>query len=746
MGYNSINMKKIITIWCFISMVVFGFCQAPTKFDFYLAGKQAAFDQGREDGNKMMDVLIQGNIAGIKRIVDQYNGVFKYSYGNIAAIHIPVKALSAFYLSNAVKRMEGAPAHIRICNDTMRMHAHIVEAQMGMSPLTQPYKGKGVIVGFIDTGIDFVHPDFRDSLNKSRILSIWDMNQPVNALTPVPYGYGQEFDKPMLDSALHDSIPTTLAYMDSACTILYEHGSHVAGVGTANGRANGLSIGAAPESDIMMVAYNFTNQTATEMTDAVSYIYNKADMYGEPCVINASLGDYDGSHDGTDLQALMIDSMITAKPGRVFVAAAGNESNIPYHLGYTVIPGDTSFTWFEYYPYSGYGALYFDVWADTANFRKVQFSIGVDNVAPFKAITRTPYSTVLTNLGKIVTDTIKNAKGNRLGILQTYTQLVGKTYSLEVQIVPDSTSYYWRLMTTGSGKIDCWYPDPEPIVNSGLPNASAFPEISNYKLPDTISTLCSSYQCSPNVITVGDYLSRKTFINYADTLFTYFDSTFIENKLTYYSGSGPTRDGRVKPDIASPGDICMSVLPTPVRAYFIANGPTNIDPGGWHHTDGGTSTAAPGTAGIAALYLQMKPNATNIEVRNAIISCSDQDNFTGACPNNSYGYGKVNGFKALTGCAAGIENIQPIVSGLSAYPNPMKDGTVITYDFTSIQEYCNANIAVYDVMGKEVRDIELKNSKGAVSFPAESIASGTYFYSLIVDGKRIHTEKLMAIR
>jgi subtilisin family serine protease len=376
----------------------------------------------------------------------------------------------------------------------------------------------------------------------------------------------------------------------------------------------------------------------------------------------------------------------------------------------------------------------------------VQFSIGVDRVSPFSFITRIPYSTVLSNLGVPVNDTIKNAKGDRLGILQTFTQLVGKTYSLQVMIVPDSTSYYWRLMTTGSGKIDCWYPDPTPIVNSGLPNASVFPEIKNYKLPDTLSTLCSSFQCSSNVITVGDYVNRTTIKDYADTIVTVLGSAYVENKLTYYSGSGPTRDGRIKPDITAAGDICMSALPVPLRQYYITNGPTGIDSGGWHHSDGGTSTACPGAAGIAALVLEMDPTATNMEVRNAIISCADQDSYTGTTPNNSYGYGKIDAFKTLTGCVTGVQTIQQPLSSLNAYPNPMKDGTVIEYDFSSLKEYCNADIAFYDVLGKEVKTVELKNNKGQVSVPAGNLVSGTYFYSLVIDNKRIHTEKLMAIR
>ncbi|HWY98196.1 MAG TPA: S8 family serine peptidase, partial [Bacteroidia bacterium] len=402
-------MKKILALCTILAASLTAMSQAPTKFDFYLAQKQAAVAQGKIDGLQSIEVLVQGNIAAIQDLVQKCGGTFKYSYGNIAAIRIPLKALSSFYISNSIKRMEGAPSHMRVCNDTMRMHAHIAEVQAGMSPLTKEYKGKGVIIGMIDSGIDFVHPDFLDSLGKSRILAIWDMNKTVDAFTPSPYGYGREWDKATLDTALAHNIPSVIDTMDLSSTYEWGHGSHVSGVATSNGRANHTCIGAAPEADIMMVTFNFNVQTATEMTDATSFLFNKATAIGEPIVINASLGDYDGSHDGKDLQALMMDSMITAKPGRVFVAAAGNESSVPYHVQHTETPGDTSFTWFQYYSYNG--QIVFDAWADTANFRQVQFAIGVDRAAPFSSITHTAFSTVLTNLGNIVTDTLKNSKG-----------------------------------------------------------------------------------------------------------------------------------------------------------------------------------------------------------------------------------------------------------------------------------------------------------------------------------------------
>lgn len=677
--------------------------------------------KNNSSSTELIDVFVKGDISAIEQITASVNGKIKYAYATIAAIKIPASALSTFAAHKKIQRIEAFPPRFKLMNDTMLLHNNVIPVHLGTSPLSQGYNGDGVIIGIIDSGIDFSHPDLQDSLGNTRIKYLWDQRLPLAANTPV-YGYGQEWDNTGIDGGLA-AASTDIDW--------YGHGTHVAGIAAGNGLANGNYKGVAPKADIVFVAFDFYSYNPTLMTDAVDYIYNKATSLGKPCVINASLGDYYGSHDGLDLQAQLIKNMIDAQPGRAFVAAAGNAGDIPFHLGYTVT-ADTNFTFLS----SPSGAQQFTLYADSSHFNNVSISIGVDQMNPVHVFRgRTPFHTIAAHLGVIINDTVYNGS-NRIGIVQSYGDSSAGVYSLEFNIIPDSTTYDWRLISTGSGKFDVWNFN---LKSSGLPSAATMPDSIYYKLPDLDQTMVSSFQCLDNVITVGNFTNRRSLLNYNSVMF--IDPTRTPGQRHPNSSSGPTRDGRTKPDIAAPGDFVMSctllsTLPGDGILY-----PDAFDPGGFHTLGGGTSAASPGVAGIAALYLQKNPSATAMDVKNAIINCTTTDGFTGAVPNNQYGFGKANAFNALTGCLTTEVPENDVNTTLLIYPNPAIDGSAITIDIRGFQKNTKTSLLIYNAVGSLIKEEQVSGS----SVELKRLASGLYFCKLVQDGRIIAIEKIIIL-
>lgn len=671
--------------------------------------------------NTTISVFVKGNVEIIKARTSNLGGNFNYSAGDVAVIELPGNKIKELALEPSVTRIEAYTPHIAPMNDTMLVNCNVIPVHTGNWPLTQAYDGSGVVIGYIDTGIDFTHPDFKDSLGKSRIKFLWDQNLATAANTPLPFNYGQEWSNTEIDNGL------ATVHQDEG------HGTNVAGIGSGNGLANGNFKGVAPKSDIIMVALDFGSSSATIIADAAYYIYSKAQALGEPCVINASLGDYMGSHDGKDLQAQLINNLINQQNGRSFIAAAGNSGQTPFHLGYTVT-SDTNFTLFSY-PGS---SIYMQIWADTNDFKNVDFAIGADKINPSHSFRgKTNFSTISDHLGFLTNDTLYN-NGNRLGVVQSYGDLIGGTYSMEFNIIPDSTSYNWRLITTGSGKFDLW----NFSVVSNPPSNSTMPDSIFYKLPDKNQTIVSSFQCLDNVITVGNYTNRRSSINYNNILIV--DTNRVPGLLRFNSSRGPTRDGRIKPDIAAPGDYIMSCAVLSFSAIDAIDYPDNYDPGGYHAVGTGTSAACPVIAGIAGLYLQKNPNATAMDIKQAIINCAKSDQFTGTnLPDNSYGYGKPNAFGALTNCSTDIsENNLAGESAIRVFPNPSSTLFTINLDGYKIKKSDKAEIEIVNTLGELVKIISITDSMIEIN---SSFQSGIYFCNLIVNGIKLSSEKLVIL-
>jgi subtilisin family serine protease len=703
-------MKRRILLAGFIFFQLTIFAQS--KINFFLA------QQIHKKNTEAIDVFIKGDLERIKELIESHEGLFKYAAGNIAVARLTYPQISEIIASSGIERIEAYPKRTIPMNDTMLIHNRIIAVHHGDFPLNQAYDGTGVVVGVMDTGIDFTHPDFLDSTGKTRVKFYWDQRQPYSSNTPVTYGYGQEWDAVQIDSG--KAIPGTDG-----------HGTHVAGIVAGNGRAIQKYKGVAPGADLVVVNIDFNNPNPTLIADAVDYIYSKAAILGKPCVINASIGDYYGSHDGKDLQAQIIRSLIDQKNGRAFVASAGNKGDSPIHLQYSVT-GDTSFTLFN--PVGG--SVYMEMWSDTADFKNVKFAVGADQFSPIYSFRgRTGFRNIASCLGIYDIDTIyKN--GHRLGIVETYGDLIGDTYSMIHYITPDSTAYKWRLITTGSGKFDLWNLN---MVSSGLPSSKLMPDSIFYKYPDLQQTIVSSYQCLDNVITVGNYTNRKSYIDYNHNLY-YAKETPGKRHST--SSCGPTRDGRLKPDIIAPGDMILSSLVQSLRPVLIASNPSAITPEAYHVRDGGTSSSGPGVAGIAALYLQKNPGATAMQVKNAILSCARQDAYTGITPNMQYGYGKADGFKTLTECSPNAtDHYEKDVLSFQIFPNPANAEKTVNFRVSLPAGSTLQTLFIYNELGICVSNIAFPTNNMQLS---QHLAPGIYFCTLVTS-THIHATKKLVI-
>ncbi|PMP63998.1 MAG: hypothetical protein C0198_00565, partial [Sulfurihydrogenibium sp.] len=166
---------------------------------------------------------------------------------------------------------------------------------LGTNASTTGKTGKNVLIGVIDTGIDFCHPLFLKPDGTSKILYYYEPSTKT------------EFDRNTINQKIKNK----------DCNYDYEgHGSHVAGIATM----------IAPDADLVIVR---TNLYDTDIIQGLEYLKNKKQSLNRPMVVNMSLGGHFGPHDGTSLKEVKIKELTSN--GFVVVVAAGNEGNKPIH-------------------------------------------------------------------------------------------------------------------------------------------------------------------------------------------------------------------------------------------------------------------------------------------------------------------------------------------------------------------------------------------------------------------------------
>lgn len=465
-------------------------------------------------------------------------------------------------------------------------------------------KGNGVLIGFMDSGIDYQNPLFRNSDGSSRIEAIWDQTV-ENGTPPEGFIYGQEYRKPILDEALAARAPLEIV----PTTDNSGHGTYIASIAAGNEDIANSFSGAAPLCGIAMVKLKQAKQyirdfffiredaQAYQINDvmtAIEYLNRLASELNMPLVLCLGLGSSYGSHTGVGPVALLLEQIAT-QAQRAVVIAAGNEANRRLHYaGVNYTTGTDELV--EVNVGENVTGFTAELWGETPDLYSVEIISPTGERLP-----RIPARAGAGIEHNFVFENTRVTVEYRISDITSGEQQIFIRFQNPIQGI-------WNIRVFGDsivrGRYHIW------LTFSGFLTGDVFFIRSN---PDTTLTVPSSTDIP---ITVGAYNSA-------------------DNSIYLYSGRGFMPNDVIKPDFAAPGvDIPGA-------------GPNNT-----FVTNSGTSAAAAITAGAAALLLEwavVKGNNMSINsvtIKYILIRGTVRD-ANRVYPNREWGYGKLNLFNAF---------------------------------------------------------------------------------------------------
>lgn len=200
--------------------------------------------------------------------------------------------------------------------------------------------GRGVLIGIVDSGVDYRHPAFLTADGKSKILRLWDQSIPGNP--PEGYATGTEYTNEEINEALSLSVQEGRRLVPSEDGS--GHGTAVLGVAAGSDFSRGaVNRGVAYESDLLVVKMGIPRQDSfprtTELMQGVDYLVRQAIRLGRPIALNLSFGNNYGSHRGDSLLETYLDN-VSGMGKNVICVGMGNNGNDALHTGEKLSPGE----------------------------------------------------------------------------------------------------------------------------------------------------------------------------------------------------------------------------------------------------------------------------------------------------------------------------------------------------------------------------------------------------------------------
>ncbi|HAN20989.1 MAG: hypothetical protein A2Y15_03250 [Clostridiales bacterium GWF2_36_10] len=466
----------------------------------------------------------------------------------------------------------------------------------------QPFldlRGSGILVGIVDTGIDYTNKAFRYEDGTSKIQFIYD--QTIRGPHPEGFFIGVEYTKEQIDLALQSENPFEI--IPSTDTV--GHGTFLASI--AAGREdleNPDIIGAAPDAELIVVklrtARNYVREfflippeqenafESTALMVGVEYIFKKAQQLNRPVAICIGMGTNSGSHDGFSLFEEYL-AEVSKISGVCLCIAAGNESQAKHHTQGLLLETEDMQP-IEINVGEDAGSIYMNIYNGAAD----RISVGVRSPTG-ELVSRVPARSGTELESRLILE-------RSTVMISYYFPLEGSGGQVTIVKILNATPGVWTVLVYGDIVLDGVFHSWLPLTGFVSPEVFFLTPTPYYTIVVPATAI--------GVFTCGAYDNNT-------------------NSLYERSSWGPTRLPLMSPDIVAPGVNVSGVYPTGIGTMT------------------GTSVSAAITTGACALLLQWgviegnDPAMSTFQARAYTIRGADRDpNLT--YPNTQWGYGRLN--------------------------------------------------------------------------------------------------------
>ena len=478
-------------------------------------------------------------------------------------------------------------------------------------------QGAGVIVGFVDTGINYTDSLFRNVDGSTRIIGIWDQtnnsdnsnnieNETVKPFSAFSALYGTQYTAEEINLALNSDNPASIVPTRDE----NGHGTFLASIAAGNRDERAGFSGAAPQASIAMVKLKPAKQylrdfyliqdgaeayQENDIMMGVSYLYFLARKYSMPLVVCIPLGTNIGSHMGMSRLGQYLNQ-VSLSNGSAVITAAGNETGARHHFR-AVMDADTDEVTAELRVGEREAGFSMELWAENMGVYTVGF------ISP---------------TGEVAREISVPLRGeNTVSFLLEQTQIT--VYTQIADVSSGSQFIFMRFENPMSG---IW----RILIRNSLDIRETF----HLWLPVRGFITDETYFLRPDPDTI---ITDPGNARYPITV-TAYDHT--KNSIYIHASRGYSLSGRIKPDLAAPG---VNILGASVSGRRL----TRMS---------GTSVSAAHLAGAAAILLNWGVlNANypylNTPVLKSIFVRGAKRNPALTYPNREFGYGTLDLYEAF---------------------------------------------------------------------------------------------------